>query len=137
MSIKRSELKKIESETGQKFFYSESEAYEYKRSLGNIVSKVDQWHLELDDITEQEATERKKHIEKLISERPQANEAQKDLLRKVYYEGKDIWSVEVVSEKTPDEFYSKGYERPMYHDEDEGWISGDSVKAIDDTRDQI
>lgn len=137
MSIKRSELKKIETETGQKFFYSESEAYEYKKSLGNIVAKVDQWHLELDDITEQEAIERKNHIEKLISERPYANEAQKELLRKAYYQGEDIWSVSVVSEKTPEEFYSEGYEVPMIDDEVEGWIPADSVKVIDDTRDQI
>lgn len=147
MSINRSELKKIEKETSKKFFYSESEAFKYKNSLGNIVAKIDQWQIILDDANDDELAERSKEIEQLIESRKQEqiaqfgkvlmNESQENLLRKVYKTSVDAWSVSIVSEKTPEEFYSKGYEVPMIDDEVDGWIPADSVKLIDDTRDQI
>lgn len=120
--IKRSELKNLEN-SNVKYFYSEKEAQSYQRTLGNVISKIDQWQLKLDDATTEELEERKIYVERLISERPDANEAQKDLLRQVYYTSDDIYSVTIVSTKTPKEFYHNSLGVLVYDDE----INGASV----------
>jgi hypothetical protein len=154
--IKRSELQKYIADptllsipANSKFFYSEVEAYNYKKSLGNVVSKIDHWHLKLDDLTETEAQEIALNTEDEIEKIKQnqlkengkvlINDAQINLIRS-YSTSLDIYTVSVVSELTPKEFYKRGIDIMVFDDEVNGAtraVEGVDYIKKDDLEDQV
>jgi hypothetical protein len=126
--ILRSELNKIITNPtllhipmNSKFFYSESEAIEYRRTLKGT-SKIDQWMLKLDDMDEDEKKQRIEDIEKLITQRPNANDAQRKLLRDVYYSSVDFYSVSLISELSEKDFHKNELSVLVYDDEINGAV---------------
>lgn len=133
--ILRSQFSQIEADptvlhipSRSKFFYSEQDTLNYQKSLGNKTTKIDQWQLQLDNMSEQEIAERSAYIETKIAEREAEqiaqygkvlmNDAQRQLLRDGYGNSVDIWSVSIVSDETPEEFYKEGSEMTFLYDDE-------------------
>jgi hypothetical protein len=134
--IKRSEFQQIRKNPemlhvskDSKFFLSEKEAIEYQKTIKGI-SKIDQWQMILDDATPEELAKISAEIEQLIENRKQEqineygkvlmNEAQENLLRKVYSSSVDVWSVSFISLKSTEERIYEDTDFGTYDDEING-----------------
>jgi hypothetical protein len=111
MALLRSEIAPVLAQKNR-YFTSEKEANAYYSSLGNVVKKIDQWLMVLDDATSEELASRKAYIDGLIKERQPSktvkygiNKAQEKLMRDVYYTQQDVYEVVLVSPLTPREFF--------------------------------